>query len=925
MPEPLLMTKLYIPPLRPGLVPRPCLIERLDESLQLGRKLTLISAPAGFGKTTLLVEWIQGRGDGIQPAWVSLDERDNNPARFLTYLIAALQPLDLPIREGLLEALRSPQPPPVESVLTSLVSDLAGPEASQGIASPVLLILDDYHFIKAQVIHEAVAFLLDHLPSPQRGPHLVIAGRSDPPLSLARLRGRSLLTELRVADLRFAVDEVAALLRDVAKLPVSTEGIAALEARTEGWITGLQLATIALQTSASTPDSDIQRFIEEFTGSHRFLLDYLVEEVFSQQPPHIQRFLLQTSILDHLSGPLCEAVCFPITGTPDGLSAQEILEALERANLFIVPLDGARRWYRYHRLFADLLRSQLERLGTELGCAPADELHHRASLWYETQGLLSEAVGHALAAKDFERAADLVEENGLQLLKRGELTSFLGWLETLPAAAIQSRPQLCIYQAWALALSGRPDEVESSLQAAESETETGLSDDRSGQIAAIRSYVAGQRGEIARVVKVAHQALAQLDEGNLVVRSVVAFTLGGAHLVGGDLAAASRSLARASEMGQIADNIHLAVPASSMLADLEVQQGRLHRAFDAYQRVLEMAGHSPVAAQAHSGMGAVLYEWNDLEAATHHLERSLELGQLWGNADALSSDYLGLARLRCALGDLSGACNALQEAQQLVHSRGLHLTAAARVAAGQVRLAVVQGDLPAVERWVRDCSLGVEGEISPVLEEQYVTLARARLALGQTDAADRLLGRLLDAVETQGLFGRSIEILNLQSLTHHAQGDQDRALAALTEAVGLAEPEGYLRTFLDEGEPMASLLLDLRSHLAGQVARTGDRDPGRLLAYVGELLAAFAVEAGMPSALGSERARVAGAGLVEPLSERELEVLRLVAAGLTNQAIADRLFIALSTVKSHTNSIYGKLGVRNRTQAIAQARAMDLL
>jgi LuxR family maltose regulon positive regulatory protein len=930
MAEPLLMTKLYIPPSRPGLVRRPRLIQRLDESLRLGRKLTLLSAPAGFGKTTLLIEWIQGRSDRLPPlrtAWVSLDERDNDPARFLAYLCASLETLHLPIREGLLGALRSPQPPPVESVLASLVSELSSPAAGQATGPPLVLVLDDYHIIRARAVHDAVAFLLDHLPAPPHAPHLIIASRSDPPLSLARLRGQGLLTELRVADLRFTEDEAAALLRDAASLPVSAEEIAALEARTEGWITGLQLATIALQAAAFAPGSDISRFIQEFTGSHRFVLDYLVEEVFSQQPAHIKRFLLQTSILDRLAGSLCDAVCFGPAGPADSQQhGQETLEALERANLFIVPLDGERRWYRYHRLFADLLRSQLERLGPELGCAPAGELHRRASLWYKAQGLLAEAVGHALAAEDFERAADLVEGRGLEMLKRGEMTALLGWLEALPARGIRSRPQLCIYQAWALALSGQLEGVEPSLQAAEVGAEAGPLGDRSGQIAAIRSYVAAQRGEIPQAVDLAHRALALLDEGNLVVRSVVAFTLGGAHLAGGDLAAAARVLAQASEMGQAGGNIHLAVPASTLLADLEAQQGRLHAAFDDYQRALEMAGHSPVAAQAHSGLGMILYEWNDLEAADHHLSRSIELGRLWGNADALSSDYIALARLRRAQGDLPGAVDAMHEAERLAKGRGLHVSATARVAAGQVRLAVIQGDLPAVERWVRDCGLDVEGEINPLREGEYIVLVRALLALGQADAAGRLLARLLEAVETDGLFGHGIEILVLQALAHGAQSDQDRALAALTRAVALAEPEGCVRTFLDEGPPLRSLLSDLRSRLPGQSGAAGDPDPGRLLAYSGELLAAFAaVEPGAPPTPGADQARKPGAGPVEPLSERELEVLRLVAAGLTNQAIADRLFIAVSTVKSHTNSIYGKLGVRNRTQAVAQARALGLL
>jgi LuxR family maltose regulon positive regulatory protein len=512
------------------------------------------------------------------------------------------------------------------------------------------------------------------------------------------------------------------------------------------------------------------------------------------------------------------------------------------------------------------------------------------------------------------------------MLKRGEMTALLGWLEALPAGTIRLRPQLCIYQAWAQALSGQLVDVEASLQAAESAAAAGPRDDRPGQIAAIRSYVAAQQGDIPQAVDLAHRALALLDEGNLVVRSVVVFVLGGAHLVGGDLPGATRALAQAGEMGQAAGNIHLAVPALTLLADLEVQRGRLHGAFEAYQRALEMAGHSPVAAQAHSGMGAVLYEWNDLEAAAHHLGRSIDLGRLWGNVDALSNDYIALARLRRARGDLPGASDAVQEVEQLVKGRGLHVTAAAEVAAGRARLAMSTADLSVVERWVRDCGLDPEGEINPLREEEVIGLARALIALNRTDAAGRLLDRLLEGVENDRRQGRGIEILVLQALAHHAQDDQDRARTAVGRAVALAEPEGYVRTFLDEGEPLRSLLSDLRHHLAGQAEAEGAQDRGRLLAYIGDLLAAFdASEAGAPPVLSADQAAPPGGQLVEPLSERELEVLRLVADGLTNQAIADELFIAVSTVKSHTNSIYGKLGVRNRTQAVAEARALGLL
>jgi LuxR family maltose regulon positive regulatory protein len=918
MAAPILTTKLYVPPARPERVSRPRLIQRLDEGLRPGHRLTLLSAAAGFGKTTLLSDWIHQRNGPV--AWLSLDAADNAPGRFWTHVVAALQTVYPEMGRSVLAALGSPNPPPMESLLTALINELAATQA------PLTLVLDDYHAVKERAIHEGLSFLLEHLP-PQV--HLVLASRTDPRLPLHRLRGRGQLIELRVADLRFTPDEAATFLHAGMGLALSAEDVNTLEQRTEGWITGLQLAALSMQGQA-----DISGFVRAFAGSHRFVLDYLVEEVLSQQPRQVQRFLLETSILDRLSGPLCDAVWSgeshpgspgegePVESTQVG---QEILEALEQRNLFLVPLDGARRWYRTHRLFADLLRSQYQRLGDPLGCAPVDELHRRACAWYEAQGFLDEAVHHALAAGEAGRAADLVEGHGLEMLKQGELTALLRWLEALPAEHIQDRPRLCVHHAWALALTGQLDAVEPHLQAAERGTETSPLDDQPGHVAAIRAYVAAQRGDLPRATELAQQALAWLHEENLVVRSVVAFTLGGAYLLAGDRVAAARAFSEASEMGQAGGNLHLAVPASAHLADLEVEQGRLHRAFAAYRRAWEMAGPSPVAAQAHSGMAAVLYEWNDLEAAAHHLDQSIELGELWGNVDALSGDYVMQAWLRRAQGNLSGAEGALQEAEELAQTKGLHPHAAAEVAAGRVRLALARDDLAVVERWVHDCGLDGAGEIRPAQERAFVILARALLALGQAAAARRLLARLLETIEGDGRWGRGIETLVLQALTYRAEGDPEQAFTALERALTQAQPEGYVRTFVDEGEPLRSLLTELRTHLADQAAAADIGEREHRLAYVRELLEAFtAPEGGEPPARRVDDGRRTDGGLVEPLSERELEVLRLVAAGLTNQAIADRLFIAVSTVKSHTNSIYGKLGVRNRTQAVAQAQALGL-
>lgn len=907
MTDPLLATKLYIPQPRPRLVARSRLTARLDEALRLGRRLILVSAPAGFGKTTLLSTWLAGIKN--RAAWLSLDEGDNDPARLLAYLVGALQSLEAGIGQDLLGALGSPQPPPMPALLTALLNELAA--ALSRDAPPTLLVLDDFHALTAPPTHQILTFLLEHLPP---GLCLVVASRSDPPLPLARLRGRGQLTELRVADLRFSADEAAAFLHEVFTLDLAGDDVAALTARTEGWITGLQLAALSLQQAGT---ERAPQFIQDFAGSNRFVLDYLLEEVLEQQPEPVQRFLLQTSILDRLSGPLCDRVLeigdgsshkgqfsqYPISNTQ--FLSQKTLEQLEAANLFILPLDDERRWYRYHRLFADLLRARLDRFGPQLGCAPAGTLHRRASEWYEQNGLPDQAITHALAAHDLERAANLIEVNALPMLLRGELTALRRWLETLPDDVVRARPWLGVFHAWALTLSGRLEAAADRLQAAEAASPASPPDDRLGHVAAMRAYIAGQRGDGARCVEEAERALALLDADNLVVRSVVAFTLGGACLLRGDTAGAARAFAQASEMGQAAGNIHLAVPAAAHLADLEVQRGQLHRAFETYRRILDLAGPSPVAAQAHSGLGALLYEWNDLDAAERHLARSLELGKLWGNVEALSSDYAALAWLHHARGDAQRRDEALRGLEQLAHERSLHPRAADQVAAFQARLAVARGDLAAAERWLADSGLHADDDINPLNEQALLALAHVLLALGRADETARLLDRLLKAVERDGRPGSAVEILALRALAHQALAQPSRVMAALERALALAEPEGYVRTFVDLGDPLAELL----------AVADGE--------YVARLLAAFPKSHTPLSRFPDTR--FPASPLVEPLSDRELEVLRLVAAGLTNREIADELVIALSTVKSHTNSIYGKLGVKNRTQAVAQARGLGLL
>ncbi len=903
MATPLLTTKLYVPPVRPGLVSRPRLIERLNAGLD--RKLTLISAPAGFGKSTLLSEWVAGIKWPV--AWISLDKGDNDPARFLAYLVVSLQTIEPDVGKSALAALQSPQPPPMEAVLTGLINEIAT------VPDHFVLVLDDYHLIEAQPIHDALTFLLDHLP-PQM--HLVIASRADLPLHVARLRGRGAMIEIRSDDLRFAPDEAAAFLNEVMGLDLSHEDVEALEARTEGWITGLQMAALSMQGR-----KDIRSFIAAFTGSHRYVLDYLIEEVFQGQPPDVQDFLLQTSILDRFTARVCDA----ITERDD---SQEVLLALEQANLFIISLDDSRQWYCYHRLFADLLRHRFQ---TVRGEDVVTQLHKRACRWYEAHGLSGEAVSHAFAAEDFEGAARLIELTGLEMLSRGELVTLLGWVDGLSERVVRTRPWLCTIHAWALTLTGQLDAVEPRLQDAErrltagdeeyilSRPEGTITLNMVGHIAAIRAYVAALEGEMQRAVELSRQALERLSDDDLVVRSVVVFTLGVASLASDDIVGASRAFAEASAIGQAAGNIHLAVPAMCSLANLQARQGRLHQAAETYQDALQLAETEgrplQVAAMAHIGIGNLLCEWDDLEGARGHVMAGLEQGQQWGNPDGLANGYVALAQVLQVRGDLDGAVDAVQKAERVVEGHTVTPMTAAQVAAARPRQWLAQGDLEAAARWARESQLGAEHRLSFLSEAEDIMVARVLIGQGKLGEAVGLLARLQQAAKAAGRMRSVLETLVLQAVALAVQGGMSQAMHASEQALSLAEPEGYVRIFVDEGEPMAKLLQ--------QAAAQGIAPD-----YVGTLLAAFRGEAKKEHPLKDEVPPPSAprpSPMVEPLTPRELEVLRLIAAGLRNQEIADQLVISVATVKRHISNIYGKLGVSHRTQAIARAKELNLL
>jgi LuxR family maltose regulon positive regulatory protein len=907
----ILTTKLYVPPVRAKLVSRSRLIQRLNGGLD--RRLTLVSASAGFGKTTLLSEWSQSCKRPI--AWVSLDEGDNDLLHFLSYVVGALQTVHAELGEAVLAAFQSPQAPPVESLLTALINEIAE------VPDPFVLVLDDYHAITAPPIHQIVAFLLEHTP-PQV--HLVIASRSDPPLPLSRLRGRNQLSELREADLRFTTEEAATFLNQVMELSLSAENIAALDARTEGWITGLQMAALSMQEL-----DDVSGFIAAFGGSHRYILDYLVEEVLQRQPEEIQAFLLHTSILERLCGPLCDAVAeigdwrletdqeqSPVSSR----RSQDILEYLESSNLFIIPLDDKRRWYRYHHLFADLLRVRLTQAHPER----LPELHRRASKWYEQNGLEPEAIDHALAAEDFASAVRLLVDNAWAMLSRGEMPTLLGWLDALPDEIVTTWPWMIIYRGWALALSGQLDAIEPHLEHTE-ETLRALPlhsgvdesdiDSMWGSVSAVRAWAARLQGDIPTSIELSNQALERLPEGRKTwrLRAVVDLNLGLTYWLSGDAATMAEALTRATQTSQTAGDIHLAMVALSILGQAYEMQGKLHQAADTYRHVLQMADEqgarkAPFVGLAHIGLAGPLLEWNDPDSAMKHGQEAIELGKRGGSLDTLQGAYQTMSMVLQAQGDITAALESVNRARELARRYGL-TQMAVQLDPFEIRLRLAQGDVAAASRWADESGLSADDEFDFSQRNLYTTLARVLVARDQNEEALGLLARLQEADRAGGRIDHLIRLLVLQALALQAQDKIDRALSTLEEALALAEPEGYVRTFVREGEQMRLLLKEAKKR-----AVCPD--------YVSSLLDAFRA--------GGRRRIDAKVGfltstLLEPLSERELEVLHLIADGLSNQGIADRLLIATSTVKSHVNHILGKLNAKSRTQAAARARELGLL
>jgi LuxR family maltose regulon positive regulatory protein len=916
----LLVTKLALPPIRSDLVARPRLINQLHLGIQ--RPLPLIAAPAGFGKTTILRDWLQEAP--VLAAWVSLEHEDDDLARFWSYVFTALervQPGSGASALGLLYRVAPQSLPPIETILTIWINGLAI------LSNEVALMLDNYHLITAPAIHHSVIYLLDHLPSHL---HLVIATRADPPLPLARLRARGQLTEMRAADLRFTAEETTAFMTRALGRALAAQDIAVLEARTEGWVAGLQLVGLAMQGR-----QDFSAFLASFTGSHHYIIDYLVEEVLARLPESVQTFLLHTAILERLQGSLCEAV---LGESGEESSGQALLEQMEQANLFLTPLDEERRWYRYHPLFAEALRHRLQRSQSDL--VPA--LHQRASRWYEQQGLANEAIHHALAAADFEQAVRLIEQNAERLVKCGELFALRSWLEALPEDLVRSRVELSLWHAWLLTQTGQFDAAERLLQeyerhlrpnptdfplaaASSSEGQPQRDEPRrligyAGRVAATRAYIAFRRGDAPRTVSLARQALEQLPEDQM-ARGLVAWYLGIAYMWDDDLAAGAAALTEASRISQATGNNYVACMVSYELGQTQARQGHLHQADRSYQQGLDLGeaqgGHLAATGPTYVGRGDLQREWNRLDAAAHSLQAGITQCQQTGNIPILLQGYVALARVRQAQGDAAGTDSLLQQIAQHLRTSSLAPHNAVQFTAWHTRLSLVQGDLALAARWVQERQVQAKGVLRAEREIEYLTLARVLIAQQVPDEALPLLGRLLNLAERQGRMGSALEHLVLQAVAQQTHGDEAGALETLGRALSLAEPEGYIRLFVDEGVPMARLLVKLRAHRGNEQAGSfGYRE--KLLALLGA-----ASDAGVPNPARA----VCGSGLslVEPLNERELAVLRLIVAGCSNQEIADRLVIAVSTVKWYVNAIYGKLQVESRTKAIVRAMELNIV
>jgi LuxR family maltose regulon positive regulatory protein len=887
----LLRTKFYVPSIRTNQVSRRRLIDLLNGGMD--KTLILISAPAGYGKTTLVSKWL--KETGVSSAWLSLDYGDNDSTRFLQYLVTAIQSTTPSVGKDLLDMLQGAQPPQHENIINILTNELAA------ISGPFVLVLDDFHVVNDKAVLNIVNYFLEHLPDQKI---LVLLTRIDPPLPLSRLRVRNQLVDIRADQLRFTRDETAAFLNDVMGLSLSSNDLAAIEARTEGWIASLQLAALSMQSC-----KDIHGFVSAFTGSHHYIMDYLIEEVLKAQSQKVSDFLLQTSILDQMCGPLCETVIEVNSTGP--VNGQEILEALEKMNLFVIPLDNERRWYRYHNLFADVLR---KRLANQLPHFIA-ELHRRASQWYEQNGLISEAVQQAIIANDKERATKLIEDNGCSLLMSGEVTTLLSWTDVIEFQS-EIHPWLAVQKAWALALTGNMDQVEPTIRVPEQllspleptpEVRT-----LQGTIAAARAYCANSQGDTQSAAKYAHQALEKLPDSNSIsqsIRSVATSILGDASWINGNLDDAAHAYTEANRIGREAGNRHMVIIANSNLADVLAEQGQLYRASDIYTQSIQIAirpdgQRSPLAGSIYAGLGRLSFEYNRLDEAVENIHSCIEVCRQWEDFKLHTVASAMLARLEQVRGNLEEAQKAVRNTEQLADKYYLSPRQSVMMKSDLARLWLAQGDLERLSQFIQKNSLTIEEDVPYQREPEYAILLRWLIAQGDYAASLTLSQRLLQKTEASKRIAMVIEVLILQALIFQGKKDIDQALVVLKQALSLARSERYIRTFIGEGEPMVRLLHLARSR---QIETEYTTD---LLTHIKE-------------DIGSTKP--APRLLNSPLTAREVEVLKLVGAGYSNQDIAEKLIISFTTVKRHISNIYTKLDVNSRTQAVAIGKELKLL
>ncbi|MGB0383406.1 MAG: LuxR C-terminal-related transcriptional regulator [Ardenticatenaceae bacterium] len=889
----LLATKLYVPHTRSNLVPRPRLIEKLNR----GRdgKLTLVSAPAGFGKTTLVSHWL--RESALPTAWLSLDEDDNDPHRFFTYLMAAVERV-AGVGQRVQSVLQSPEPAPAKAFVIALINDYAAVDAR---GSSLLLVLDDYHLITTPSIHHALAFLLDHLPAQM---HLVVTTRAEPPWALARLRARGQLSEIRVADLRFTATEATFFLSQVMGLALSPEQLRVLEARTEGWIAGLQLAALSIQALSLSKPDETAHFISAFAGDEQYIFDYLLEEVLNQQTEETKRFLLQTSILNRMSGALCDA----LTGQQNG---SQMLNRLQQANLFIVPLDNKRHWYRYHHLLADLLRHRLHHPSPPLeeqgeGAAwDSSTLHNRASQWFERHGLLTEALDHALAAKDVERAIRFIEYSAMPLMRCGQWLAVRRWLNALPTEVLLSQAQLCFWYGWTLGFTGQIAAAERPLQAAERLWQEANNQAKLGELFVLRAQLARLQADTARVLAFGEQALLFLPKSNLLMQSTLRLALGVAYHLRGEIQQAQQAFHEAHTGGEAVGNVLTTLLASTLQGDLLTTQGKLHQAAATYQAVIQKAAQPSIwpCIRAHIGLAKLHYEWNELDRAESHLEQALDMARQTEREPFASDAYITQSRILLARGDLSQAFCALEQAEALAQ-KVAHLDIMARSRAYRARLSLAQNDMILANRWLKMRALEINHELNYQRQPDYLTVIRILIAQRQGNQALHWLNRLLPDAQAAGRMRDVVEIWLLNALAQLAEEQTQEALSALSQALLLAQAEDYVRLFVDEGEQVAILLR--------RAASDGATAP-----YTRRLLAAF-----------GDRTRPSppiAQPLIDPLTKRELEVLQLMASGASNPEMARQMVVAVSTVKKHVNRIFSKLGVTSRTKAIVRAKELNLI